>query len=141
MSKIKVKAIKGLEELINGQLESMKNDLKELTKKHDSLEENVEKIALFAKDDFKDTFIVGSEAPQTDFVLTHKPIGTIKLFVDGVRYFDDCYTFNEDTKTLTWIGTDATLGAGNGFDLQDNTVVVEYDYDEKTEAAASQPQQ
>ena len=136
MSKIKIKAIKGLEELIDGQISGMKTQLEELVKKHANLEKEVERVGMFAEDDFKDTFVVGAEATQDTFVLTHKPVGEIRLFVDGVRYFEDCYTVNKETKTVTWKGTDATLGDGNGFELQDNTVVIEYDYNKKEEEAA-----
>lgn len=136
MSKIKIKAIKGLEELIDGQISGMKTQLEELVKKHATLEKEVERVGMFAEDDFKDTFVVGADATQNTFVLTHKPVGEIRLFVDGVRYFEDCYTLDKETKTVTWKGTDATLGAGNGFELQDNTVVVEYDYNKKEEEAA-----
>lgn len=136
MSKIKIKAIKGLEELIDGQISGMKTQLEELVKKHATLEKEVERVGMFAEDDFKDTFVVGAEATQNTFTLTHKPVGEIRLFVDGVRYFEDCYTVDKETKTVTWKGTDATLGAGNGFELQDNTVVVEYDYNKKEEEAA-----
>lgn len=136
MSKIKIKAIKGLEELIDGQISRMKTQLEELVKKHATLEKEVERVGMFAEDDFKDTFVVGAEATQNTFTLTHKPVGEIRLFVDGVRYFEDCYTVDKETKTVTWKGTDATLGAGNGFELQDNTVVVEYDYNKKEEEAA-----
>lgn len=133
MSKIKIKAIKGLEELIDGQISGMKTQLEELVKKHATLEKEVERVGMFAEDDFKDTFVVGADATQDRFVLTHKPVGEIRLFVDGVRYFEDCYTVNKETKTVTWKGTDATLGDGNGFELQDNTVVIEYDYNKKEE--------
>lgn len=136
MSKIKIKAIKGLEELIDGQISGMKTQLEELVKKHATLEKEVERVGMFAEDDFKDTFVVGAEATQNTFTLTHKPVGEIRLFVDGVRYFEDCYTVDKETKTVTWKGTDATLGAGNGFELQDNTVVVEYDYNKKEEETA-----
>lgn len=136
MSKIKIKAIKGLEELIDGQISGMKTQLEELVKKHADLEKEVERVGMFAEDDFKDTFVVGAEATQDTFVLTHKPVGEIRLFVDGVRYFEDCYTVDKETKTVTWKGTDAILGDGNGFELQDNTVVIEYDYNKKEEEAA-----
>lgn len=133
MSKIKIKAIKGLEELIDGQISGMKTQLEELVKKHATLEKEVERVGMFAEDDFKDTFVVGADATQDTFVLTHKPVGEIRLFVDGVRYFEDCYTVDKETKIVTWKGTDATLGDGNGFELQDNTVVIEYDYNKKEE--------
>ena len=42
MSKIKIKAIKGLEELIDGQISGMKTQLEELVKKHADLEKEVE---------------------------------------------------------------------------------------------------
>lgn len=138
MSKIKIKAIKGLEELIDGQISGMKTQLEELVKKHADLEKEVERVGMFAEDDFKDTFVVGTEATQDTFVLTHKPVGEIRLFVDGVRYFEDCYTVDKETKTVTWKGTDAILGDGNGFELQDNTVVIEYDYNKKEEEAADE---
>lgn len=128
MSKIKIKAIKGLEELINNQLETLKQNIQDLTQEHEKLKNEVDTYSDFIKDDIKDTFVIDESTTQDKFILSHIPIGIIKFYVDGVRYFEDCFTYNADTNTVTWIGTDATLGVGNGFELSDNTVVIEYDY-------------
>lgn len=128
MSKIKIKAIKGLEDLINNQLETLKQSLENLTQEHEKLKGEVDTYSDFIKDDIKDTFVIDEETTQDKFILSHMPIGMIKFYVDGVRYFEDCFTYDADTNTVTWTGTDASLGAGNGFELSDNTVVIEYDY-------------
>lgn len=134
MSKIKIKAIKGLEELINNQLETLKQNIKDLTQEHEKLKNEVDIYSDFIKDDIKDTFVIDESTTQDKFILSHIPIGIIKFYVDGVRYFEDCFTYDADTNTVTWIGTDATLGVGNGFELSDNTVVIEYDYSATQEA-------
>lgn len=134
MSKIKIKAIKGLEELINNQLETLKQNIKDLTQEHEKLKNEVDIYSDFIKDDIKDTFVIDESTIQDKFILSHIPIGIIKFYVDGVRYFEDCFTYDADTNTVTWIGTDATLGVGNGFELSDNTVVIEYDYSVTQEA-------
>ena len=134
MSKIKIKAIKGLEELINNQLETLKQNIKDLTQEHEKLKNEVDIYSDFIKDDIKDTFVIDESTIQDKFILSHIPIGIIKFYVDGVRYFEDCFTYDADTNTVTWIGTDATLGVGNGFELSDNTVVIEYDYSATQEA-------
>lgn len=134
MSKIKIKAIKGLEELINSQLETLKQNIKDLTQEHEKLKNEVDTYSDFIKDDIKDTFVIDESTTQDKFILSHIPIGIIKFYVDGVRYFEDCFTYDADTNTVTWIGTDATLGVGNGFELSDNTVVIEYDYSATQEA-------
>lgn len=137
MSKIKIKAIKGLEELINNQLETLKQNIKDLTQEHEKLKNEVDIYSDFIKDDIKDTFVIDESTTQDKFILSHIPIGIIKFYVDGVRYFEDCFTYDVDTNTVTWIGTDATLGVGNGFELSDNTVVIEYDYSATQESAKS----
>ena len=137
MSKIKIKAIKGLEELINNQLETLKQNIKDLTQEHEKLKNEVDIYSDFIKDDIKDTFAINESTTQDKFILSHIPIGIIKFYVDGVRYFEDCFTYDADTNTVTWIGTDANLGAGNGFELSDNTVVIEYDYSATQESAKS----
>lgn len=134
MSKIKIKAIKGLEELINNQLETLKQNIKDLTQEHEKLKNEVDIYSDFIKDDIKDTFVIDESTTQDKFILSHIPIGIIKFYVDGVRYFEECFTYDADTNTVTWIGTDATLGVGNGFELSDNTVVIEYDYSATQEA-------
>lgn len=137
MSKIKIKAIKGLEDLINNQLKTIKQSLENLTQEHEKLKREVDTYSDFIKDDIKDTFVIDEETTQDKFILSHIPIGMIKFYVDGVRYFEDCFTYDADTNTVTWIGTDSNLGTGNGFELSDNTVVIEYDYSVTQESAKS----
>ena len=87
----------------------------------------LQEIAVFAADDFEDEFIV---PPITDgnypttFTLTHKPVGKINLYIDGIKKYKDTYSYDEEANTITWLATEAN----NGFDLTDCSIIAEYDY-------------
>lgn len=85
-------------------------------------------IADFAADDYEDTFEVSAGETKTVFDLTHKPIGKIRFYIDGVRYFSDYFQYNKENNTVTWIGTESNMGSDKGFDITDSMVVIEYDY-------------
>lgn len=86
--------------------------------------------------EFEDVFSVAEGENRTDFQLTHIPVGKIKLFIDGLRYFngnngaDVFYTYDADTNTVKWTNTEEST---EGFQLSDMNVVFEYSYskDEK----------
>lgn len=84
-------------------------------------------IENLAKDDFEDVFTVG-DAVQTEFKLTHKPLGKIYVYIDGLKYLKSNYEYNSETNTITWIFTESK----GGFDIKDSEVVFEYDYIEET---------
>lgn len=88
----------------------------------------IQKEVMLAADDFEDTFSVPADKTQSVFKLTHKPIGKLRLYIDGIRYFKDTFTFNSDTNEVTWINTDQNH---EGFEITDSDVVVEYDYDKQ----------
>lgn len=50
MSKIKIKAIKGLEDLINNQLETLKQSLENLTQEHEKLKGEVDNLIKAVQD-------------------------------------------------------------------------------------------
>lgn len=87
------------------------------------INDNIQEIAAFAADDFEDTFSVTTTA-QSEFKLTHTPIGKVRLYIDGIRYFKTCYTYDSTANTIRWTFT----AANGGFDIQDADVVLEYDY-------------
>lgn len=79
---------------------------------------------------YEDKFYVAENENRTEFKLTHVPAGKIKLFIDGIRYFngndkENFFTYNKDTNTVTWINTDENT---EGFQLSDMDVVFEYSY-------------
>ena len=84
---------------------------------------------IFAKNDYEDKFSISKDEIRTQFVLTHKPIGKIRLFINGIRYFNNVnkkyFDYNSETNTVTWINTDEAQG---GFPISDMDVVFEYDY-------------
>lgn len=81
--------------------------------------------------EYEDSFFVKDGENRTNFALTHIPIGKIKLFIDGLRYFngndkaDELYTYDKNTNVVTWTNTDDTK---EGFQLSDMAVVFEYSY-------------
>ena len=81
--------------------------------------------------EYEDSFFVKDGENRTKFALEHIPTGKIKLFIDGLRYFngnnkaDELYTYDKNTNIVTWTNTDDTK---EGFQLSDMNVVFEYSY-------------
>lgn len=71
--------------------------------------------------DHEDQFMVIDK--QTAFKLTHIPCGPVRMYVDGIRYFSNCFEYDKTTNTAKWILTE-----DNGFDIQNMMVVIVYDY-------------
>lgn len=94
--------------------------------------DETQKIKDFAQDDYEDIFHVDADKTQTDFVLTHKPVGKIRMYIDGLRYFKECIEYDEETNTVKWVN-DSTKP--EGFDITDADVVFEYDYVKDGEGA------
>ena len=92
-------------------------------------------VEKFSTDDFEDEFEIGETVTQSVFPLTHKPIGKVRFYIDGVRYFSNYYQYNPDNNTVVWLGTVSNMGNDKGFDISDSTVVIEYDYDKAAEEA------
>lgn len=87
--------------------------------------DTVQEIQDFAKDDYEDIFHVAEGQTQSEFALTHKPIGKIRMYIDGIRYFKECITYDADTNTVKWVNDSSNP---EGFDITDADVVFEYDY-------------
>lgn len=87
--------------------------------------DTIQEIRDFAKDDYEDVFHVAEGQTQSEFVLTHKPIGKIRMYIDGIRYFKECIEYNADTNTVKWVNDSSNP---EGFDITDADVVFEYDY-------------
>lgn len=92
-------------------------------------------VEKFSTDDFEDEFEIGETDTKSVFTLTHKPIGKVRFYIDGVRYFSNYYQYNPDDNTVVWLGTVSNMGNDKGFDISDSTVVIEYDYDKAAEEA------
>lgn len=92
-------------------------------------------VEKFSTDDFEDEFEIGETDTQSVFALTHKPIGKVRFYIDGVRYFSNYYQYNPGDNTVVWLGTVSNMGNDKGFDISDSTVVIEYDYDKAAEEA------
>jgi len=87
--------------------------------------DTVQEIQNFAKDDYEDVFHIAEGQTQSEFALTHKPIGKIRMYIDGIRYFKECIEYNAETNTVKWINDSSNP---EGFDITDADVVIEYDY-------------
>lgn len=87
--------------------------------------DTIREIQDFAKDDYEDVFHVAEGQTQSKFALTHKPIGKIRMYIDGIRYFKECITYDADTNTVKWVNDSSNP---EGFDITDADVVFEYDY-------------
>lgn len=87
--------------------------------------DTVQEIRDFAKDDYEDVFHVAEGQTQSEFALTHKPIGKIRMYIDGIRYFKECIEYDADTNTVKWVNDSSNP---EGFDITDADVVFEYDY-------------
>ena len=92
-------------------------------------------VEKFSADDYEDEFEVGENETMSVFSLTHKPIGKVRFFIDGVRYFSNYYEYKPEDNTVVWLGTVSNMGNDKGFDISDSTVVIEYDYDKTAEEA------
>lgn len=92
-------------------------------------------VEKFSADDYEDEFEVGENETMSVFSLTHKPIGKVRFFIDGVRYFSNYYEYKPEDNTVVWLGTVSNMGNDKGFDISDSTVVIEYDYDKAAEEA------
>lgn len=90
-------------------------------------------VEKFSADDYEDEFEVGENETMSIFSLTHKPIGKVRFFIDGVRYFSNYYEYKPEDNTVIWLGTVDNMGKDKGFEISDSTVVIEYDYDKSKE--------
>lgn len=90
-------------------------------------------VEKFSADDYEDEFEVGENETMSVFSLTHKPIGKVRFFIDGVRYFSNYYEYKPENNTVIWLGTVDNMGKDKGFEISDSTVVIEYDYDKSKE--------
>ena len=90
-------------------------------------------VEKFSADDYEDEFEVGENETMSVFSLTHKPIGKVRFFIDGVRYFSNYYEYKPEDNTVIWLGTVDNMGKDKGFEISDSTVVIEYDYDKSKE--------
>lgn len=90
-------------------------------------------VEKFSADDYEDEFEVGENETMSVFSLTHKPIGKVRFFIDGVRYFSNYYEYKTEDNTVIWLGTVDNMGKDKGFEISDSTVVIEYDYDKSKE--------
>lgn len=90
-------------------------------------------VEKFSADDYEDEFEVRENETMSVFSLTHKPIGKVRFFIDGVRYFSNYYEYKPEDNTVIWLGTVDNMGKDKGFEISDSTVVIEYDYDKSKE--------
>ena len=92
------------------------------------IDKKLAEVENLAADDYEDIFEVAANETKSVFHLTHKPIGKIRFYIDGVRYFSDYFQYNKENNTVTWIDTESNMGSDKGFDITDSMVVIEYDY-------------
>lgn len=93
--------------------------------------DDVQVVKNLAQDDYEDVFHIAEGQTQSEFVLTHKPIGKIRMYIDGIRYFHECIEYSPDTNTVKWVNDSSKE---EGFDITDADVVIEYDYSASEEA-------
>ena len=92
--------------------------------------DDVQVIKDLARDDYEDVFHIAEGQTQSEFVLTHKPIGKIRMYIDGIRYFKECIEYDADNNTVKWVNKSENP---EGFDITDADVVIEYDYNRAEE--------
>ncbi len=83
-------------------------------------------VLVSGKDDYEDVFHVGEDEIKSEFKLTHKPVGKIRMYIDGIRYFKECIEYDAATNIVKWTNGSDKL---EGFDINDADVVFEYDYE------------
>lgn len=88
--------------------------------------DDLQPIKDLAKDDYEDVFHVGENETQSEFKLTHKPLGKIRMYIDGIRYFKECIEYNAEDNIVKWVNSS---DKEEGFDITDADVVFEYDYE------------
>lgn len=109
---------------------------KELVETVKTIKEKVTQLEQFALDDYEDTFHVSATETKSEFSLTHIPIGKIRIYIDGIRYFSDTISYDESNNTVTWINSS---DKEEGFDITDADVVFEYDYNRNETTEGEQP--
>lgn len=92
------------------------------------IDEKISQLEQYAFDDYEDIFHIPESETRSEFKLTYKPIGQIRIYIDGIRYFRDTISYDESTNTVTWINTEEKA---EGFNITDADVVFEYDYDRR----------
>ena len=92
------------------------------------IDEKISQLEQYAFDDYEDIFHIPESETRSEFKLTYKPIGQIRIYIDGIRYFSDTISYDENTNTVTWINT---AEKAEGFNITDADVVFEYDYDRR----------
>ena len=97
-----------------------------ISEKLNALSEKISQLEQYAFDDYEDIFHIPESETRSEFKLTYKPIGKIRIYIDGIRYFSDTISYDENTNTVTWINT---AEKAEGFNITDADVVFEYDYD------------
>ena len=97
-----------------------------ISEKLNALSEKISQLEQYAFDDYEDIFHIPESETRSEFKLTYKPIGKIRIYIDGIRYFSDTISYDENTNTVTWINTAEKV---EGFNITDADVVFEYDYD------------
>ena len=99
-----------------------------ISEKLNALSEKISQLEQYAFDDYEDIFHIPESETRSEFKLTYKPIGKIGIYIDGIRYFSDTISYDENTNTVTWINT---AEKAEGFNITDADVVFEYDYDRR----------
>ena len=79
-----------------------------------------------AQDAYEDVFHVREDETKSEFKLTYKPLGKIRMYIDGIRYFKECIEYDAITNTVKWTNGSDKI---EGFDITDADVVFEYDYE------------
>lgn len=98
-------------------------------------------LAQFALDDYED--VHKAVSPTSTIKLAHKPIGKIRIYINGKREFNNpnektnqLFTYNADTKEVTFNSENMGYIIGDGATVAD-TVVFEYDYDRRSETTTT----
>ena len=99
-----------------------------ISEKLNALSGKISQLEQYALDDYEDIFHIPESETKSEFKLTYKPIGQIRIYIDGIRYFSDTISYDENTNTVTWINT---AEKAEGFNITDADVVFEYDYDRR----------
>lgn len=76
---------------------------------------------------YNDIYHVNNES-QISFSLSRIPVGPIDFYIDGIKYPEEYLEYDADNNAIWWNGTDSNIGEGNGIDISNCIVQINYMY-------------
>ena len=115
-----------IENILEEKIKKIEEEIKANQK--DILEEAIKdvesKVEQHQQDIYEDEFVIPTGTICHEFPLTFTPIGKIKFYLNGVRYFGNSFVYNKSTNVVKWMYT----SSNKGLDITKGKVVIEYNY-------------